>query len=74
MLVEEAGPYGLLASLRKRMSKYGFSPLSCVMCTSVWVSLPFAFENGLVYAFALSGASILIYALFQELMRRQRYV
>jgi len=67
LLVAENGPWDMLSRLRAVIrSRLSVRLLDCFYCTSLWVSVPFAFivgsnwlERGLLWP-ALSGGAIVI--------------
>jgi hypothetical protein len=75
LVTSETGPGDIFLNIRlwtERHSKFLSDLLSCVYCTSIWVSLGFTvlffvdLRQAIVLSLALSGASILV----EEIRRR----
>jgi hypothetical protein len=69
LIVEEDGPWDIVVRVRQRLGESFFGQLmDCFYCTSVWVSVPFAFWvtgdalDRLVVWLGLSGAASLFKA------------
>lgn len=66
LLVSEVGPYNLVEKFRNKVINYGWSPISCFKCTSVWIGGMFSAattQSPLHFIsvwFALSGVAILL--------------
>lgn len=64
-----AGPFDVLIKLRNFFEDYRGLDLDCFFCTSLWISLPFAFYlasgiNVVVYWLALAGGAVIINEVF----------